>query len=63
MEETNIDPNCTIMVGDTSFDIDMAKSAVVEYQQSGFCDSGLRSNFPSFDVSLRENEMEDFRQC
>ena len=29
MEETNIDPNCTIMVGDTSFDIDMAKSAGV----------------------------------
>ncbi len=29
MEETNVDRNCTVMIGDTSFDVDMAKSAGV----------------------------------
>ena len=29
MDEANVDPNCTVMIGDTSFDVDMAKSAGV----------------------------------
>ena len=29
MREANVDRNCTVMIGDTSFDIDMAKSAGV----------------------------------